>query len=81
MRTRLFVAVSALSGAVSMLAVPAFAGDAMSPVPGPQSSPVAANTAQCDPPCVAPEICCKLSGLEAACVMPDDCFSSDTSKL
>lgn len=36
-----------------------------------------AGTVQCDPPCVEGEICCKLSGLEAACVRPEDCFSSD----
>ena len=31
------------------------------------------STNQCDPPCVAPEECCKLSELESACVLPKDC--------
>lgn len=70
-----------LALAVPILATQAMAGDAQSPLPGSQSA-VAANTAQCDPPCVAPEICCKLSGLEAACVDPKDCFAGDDkSKL
>jgi hypothetical protein len=30
---------------------------------------------QCKPACVAPEVCCKLSGLEAACLPKDDCFA------
>jgi len=71
----------ALALAAPIFATSAMAGDAQSPLPGSQSS-VAANTNQCDPACVPPEICCKLSGLESACVDPKDCFSSDdNSKL
>jgi hypothetical protein len=71
----------ALVLAAPIFAASAMAADAQSPLPGSQSA-VAANTNQCDPACVAPEICCRLSGTESACVDPKDCFSSDdNSKL
>ena len=60
------------------------AGDSMSkPSNATSVNPsLAANTNQCDPACVAPEICCRLSGTESACVDPKDCFASDdNSKL
>ena len=43
----------------------------------PDASPVPtqdSNFNQCDPACVAPEVCCALSALESACVDPGDCF-------
>jgi hypothetical protein len=64
----------ALALVTPIFATPAMAGDAQSPLPGSQAA-VAANTNQCDPACVAPEECCVLSGLEAACMLKDDCFS------
>jgi len=71
----------ALALAAPIFATSAMAGDAQSPLPGSQSA-VAANTNQCDPACVAPEICCRLSGTESACVDPKDCFAGDDkSKL
>ena len=58
------------------------AGDSMSKPSNATSVTLAANTNQCDPACVAPEICCRLSGTESACVDPKDCFASDdNSKL
>ena len=66
----------AFAFAAPILATSAMAGDARSPLPASQSA-VAANTNQCDPACVPPEICCKLSGLESACVDPKDCFAGD----
>jgi hypothetical protein len=70
----------ALVFAAPILATSAMAEDAQSPLPASQS--VAANTNQCDPACVAPEICCRLSGTESACVDPKDCFAGDDdSKL
>lgn len=69
----------ALALAAPILTTSAVAGDQPA---GQSQSPVAANTNQCDPPCAATEICCKLSGLESACVDPKDCFAGDdNSKL
>ena len=71
----------AVALAVPISATSAMAGDAQSPLPGSRSA-VAANTNQCDPACVPPEICCRLSGTESACVDPKDCFAGDDdSKL
>jgi len=65
--------------AFAVLASGAMAAEQSSATPAPwangTSSKVAqASTDQCDPACVAPEICCRLSGLEAACLPADDCF-------
>ncbi|MBK5198228.1 MAG: hypothetical protein JJE37_08095 [Methyloceanibacter sp.] len=83
MNIKLLATLACLALAAPILATSAVAGDpsaAAAQSPLPQSSSVAANTNQCDPPCAAHEICCKLSGLESACVDPKDCFSGDDTK-
>jgi len=78
-KAELLMSFVALALAAPILTTSAVAGDAPA---GHSQSQLAANTNQCDPACVAPEICCRLSGTESACVDPKDCFASDdNSKL
>jgi hypothetical protein len=76
MKIKLFVTLACLALAGPVLASAAMAADQSRATPAPWANNKVAqvNTAQCDPPCTGSDICCRLSGLEAACVGPDDCF-------
>jgi hypothetical protein len=80
MKIKLLVTLACLALVVPVLASGVLAADRSNATPAPWSNTISpkvaqANTDQCDDsPCVAPEICCRLSGLESACIAPDDCF-------
>jgi hypothetical protein len=77
MKNKVFVTLACMAFAV--VATGAMAGERFSATPAPWANGASpkvaqASTDQCDPACVAPEICCRLSGLEAACLPEADCF-------
>ena len=79
MKIKLLVTLACLALAVPVLASGVLAADRSNATPAPWSNTISpkvaqANTDQCDPPCTGSDICCRLSGLEAACGGPDDCF-------
>lgn len=50
-------------------------GDTAKPGETAQEPSSESSFSQCKPACKEPEVCCKLSGLEAACLPKDDCFA------